>query len=360
MAKGRNKREKKRRKRKKRKSMRKKRRTHDDRRLRKERKKGRRKNKPKTRTERNGKREEVVNRRTKYEKKLPFNRWEAAERWKGRRKEKTGRRRQENQEERRPWLVARVNEAEERIRHYERKPREYTDMVEGEKEVGKGGKKEKAGRDQEKGWGMWKTYREGDKERILMWKKGILAKKERTKGNGSEWMSWERERYYPEYGKRRERHENQRKVRRSEYKMEKNYMEIEEKGERESEKRKERKEPWLNLGLEMGKDPYEPEKEKPYRNLDRHESQVMYQERAKEVQGNFALTMRYVKYEERRKGKRWKKRKQRCQKNALRWSPVKARLRRKRRYYKGYTEMKGREKAERRKKRKEKGRCRSG
>ena len=306
-----------------------KRRTNDDRSLGKERKEGRRKNKPKKRKEIEKKREQVSKRRIEYENKLPYERWEAAVRWKDRRKDPNTRRRQENQEGRRPWLKGIMEEHEERIRHYERKPREYTDR-EGTKEKEEKGKgKGRKGRSVGEEWGRWKTYREGETDQILVWKKGILSKKGLSKGKGSEWRAWERGRYYKEYGKRRTRHENRRRIRRSNYNLPKKYKEVVDKGGRNE--RKGRESPWRRRGLETRKNTNEPKvwgepMDKGKREW-RHQAQRYTEIVGNEVEANFSYTIK-VNYEERKERKAWKKRKWgNRKKKSLRWSSRKERIR---------------------------------
>lgn len=265
-----------------------KRRTHRDRRLREERTKGRRENKPKSREEVEEKREKVSKRRSKYEKKLPYDRWEVVVRWKGRRKDSNTRRRQENQEERRPRLKEVMAEYEDMIRYYELKPREYRAYREETVSERPNGKKG-TGRPSGEEWGRWKTYREGETDRIKRRKRGILTKKTVSKGKGSEWRAWERGTYYPEYGKRRTRQENRRKVRRSSYNLPKTYTEVTDKTTRKgSEDGYFSVSPWRQLGLETGKNPNGPriieEKAVVSRPMVRHQPQIIAEKLVIEVE----------------------------------------------------------------------------
>ena len=129
----------------------------------------------------------------------------------------------------------------------------------------------------------------------------------------------------------------------TEYKMPKRYREVVDKGgsihpfQTEGKGRggtpRTEANPWRKRGLETRKNPYEPDPH-PRRKgenaeVDRQETQRVYEERGKEVQGNFSRK-RKRNYEERREAKAWKKRKG-VGKKALRWSPKKERHRRQRR-----------------------------
>lgn len=274
-----------------------KRRTHRDRRLREERKKGRRENKPKSLEEVEEKREQVSKLRSKYEKKLPYDRWEVVVRWKGRRKDSNIRRRQENQDDRRPQLKGVMEEYEDMIRYYELKPREYRAYrveTESERPNGKKGKGRTSGEE----WGRWKTYREGETDRIQRRKRGILKKKTLSKGKGSEWRSWERGTYYPEYVKRRTRQENRRKVRRSSYNLPKRYTEVTDKTTRKGGEKG--VSPWRQLGLETGKNPNGPrgieEKAEEKRPMVRHQPQIIAEKLVVEVEQD-STSKDEVKYE---------------------------------------------------------------
>lgn len=309
--------------------------------------KGRKEKKPNTRKERKKRRQELGKRREAYEQKQPYERWEAGKRWKERRQDPKSLRRQENQEKRRPWLKERMETYEDEIRHYERKPRRYTEGTNGsptdEERVSREKTQTEKGTDVGEGdrteeWGRWKRYRKGETEQIRVWKKGVLGKKGRQPGKGSEWRAWERSTYVSKDQPRRTRHENRRKVRMTEYKMPKRYGEVVDKGKTLPGEfggtGRDTRNPWRWRGLETRKNPYEPKGRSSAQGpseetLDRHETQRVYEERSQEVQGNFSRK-RKMNYEERREAKAWKKRKG-YGKKALRWSPKKERHRRQRR-----------------------------
>jgi len=142
-------------------------------------------------------------RRKKYEEKIPYEVWEANERWKGLVNDKKGYRIKGNQKGRKDWVKKRVDENERELRTYEKGRQTYEKerrSMDDSMEIEEGAKENqnqevRREKKENEEWGFWKRYEKGDATRVSEWKKGVLQKKNLGKGRNE---SWDRSTYLDE------------------------------------------------------------------------------------------------------------------------------------------------------------------
>lgn len=115
--------------------------------------------------------------RKKYEKKVPYERWEADKVWEKVMENNGKYRRKSNRDYTQKWFSELLIKEEDTLRKYDKKIKSYEKVRKEEKgtkeyEVNRRKSVKRNGE-----WGLWKRYRQGDEERVLEWKKGVLYKK---------------------------------------------------------------------------------------------------------------------------------------------------------------------------------------
>jgi hypothetical protein len=152
------------------------------------------------------------------EQRFAYETWEARTTLTECRKDEHGYRVKANQLERSEWSRSRINGLEKELRTYESDSPTYdlhlSQKKREERQIQVKSRKnphERPSREKGESWGFWKVYEEGDAEALTEWKKGILYKKQMTKPSMT---SWDRVTYRKEwYDQRRSVHLRRRWVR---------------------------------------------------------------------------------------------------------------------------------------------------